>query len=52
MPQSYFADIPPIQFEGATSENPLAYRYYDKNRVVLCVRLLAGCNCAILFPGC
>ena len=35
MPQSYFAEIPPIQFEGTNSENPLAYRYYDKGRVVL-----------------
>ncbi len=35
MPQSYFATIPPVKFEGVHSENPLAYRYYDKNRVVL-----------------
>jgi xylose isomerase len=33
--RSYFADIAPIQFEGEQSTNPLAYRYYDKNRVVL-----------------
>jgi len=35
MTPSYFADIPPIPFEGADSKNPLAYRYYDKKRVVL-----------------
>jgi xylose isomerase len=35
MSSSYFADIEPIQFEGLSSTNPLAYRYYDKNRVVL-----------------
>ena len=35
MSQSYFAGIPPIKFEGVDSENPLAYRYYDKDRVVL-----------------
>jgi xylose isomerase len=39
MSQSYFASIPPIRFEGASSENPLAYRYYDKNRIVLGKRM-------------
>jgi xylose isomerase len=35
MSASYFADIEPIKFEGLESSNPLAYRYYDKNRVVM-----------------
>lgn len=35
MPASYFSDIEPIKFEGAESTNPLAYRYYDKDRVVM-----------------
>jgi xylose isomerase len=35
MPTSYFADIEPIKFEGLESTNPLAYRYYDKDRVVM-----------------
>jgi xylose isomerase len=35
MSASFFADIEPIQFEGLESTNPLAYRYYDKNRVVM-----------------
>jgi xylose isomerase len=35
MAGSYFADIEPIKFEGVASSNPLAYRYYDKNRVVM-----------------
>ena len=39
MTKSYFADIPPIKFEGAGSVNPLAYRYYDKDRVVLGKRM-------------
>jgi xylose isomerase len=39
MSQSYFADIPPIKFEGIDSENPLAYRYYDKDCVVLGKRM-------------
>jgi xylose isomerase len=33
--RSYFADIAPIAYEGPQSTNPLAYRFYDKNRVVL-----------------
>jgi len=32
--RSYFSDIAPISFEGPNSNNPLAYRYYDKNRIV------------------
>ena len=39
MSKSYFASIPPIQFEGAASQNPLAYRYYQKDRVVLGKRM-------------
>ncbi len=35
MSASYFADIEPIQFEGTQSTNPLAFRYYDKNRIVM-----------------
>lgn len=35
MSASYFADIEPIKFEGLESTNPLAYRYYDKSRVVM-----------------
>jgi len=32
---TYFADIPPIPFEGTSSANPLAYRYYEADRMVL-----------------
>jgi len=35
MSQSYFHSIAPIKFEGPNTDNPLAYRYYDKNRIVL-----------------
>jgi xylose isomerase len=35
MAGSYFAEIEPIKFEGLESTNPLAYRYYDKDRVVM-----------------
>jgi xylose isomerase len=33
--RSYFGDIPPIAYEGPESTNPMAFRYYDKRRVVL-----------------
>jgi len=39
MSKSYFAEIPAIRFEGADSRNPFAYRYYDKNRIVLGKRM-------------
>ncbi len=35
MPSGFFGDIKPIAYEGATSENPLAYRCYDATRVVM-----------------
>ncbi|CAN7369899.1 xylose isomerase [Massilia sp. LjRoot122] len=43
MPQhdtkSIFADIAPVGFEGTASDNPLAFRYYDKDRIVLGKRM-------------
>jgi xylose isomerase len=35
MSASYFEDIEPIKFEGTDSVNPLAFRFYDKSRVVM-----------------
>ena len=35
MATGFFGDIAPIRYEGATSENPLAYRFYDATRVVM-----------------
>lgn len=35
----YFDDIPVIRFEGTETDNELAYRYYDKDRVVLGKRM-------------
>ena len=31
---SYFNAISPIAFEGTDSKNPLAFKWYDKNRLV------------------
>ncbi|BAG83777.1 xylose isomerase [Candidatus Azobacteroides pseudotrichonymphae] len=33
--RGFFAGIEKIQFEGLESKNPLAFRWYDENRVVL-----------------
>lgn len=32
--KEYFKGIPAIQFEGSTSDNPLAFRWYDESRIV------------------
>ncbi|HPF23051.1 MAG TPA: xylose isomerase [Hyphomonas sp.] len=37
--EQIFRDIEPIRYEGPSSENPLAYQYYDKDRVVLGKRM-------------
>ncbi len=36
---SYFPDIDTIKYEGIDSENQLAYRYYDKDQMVLGKRM-------------
>lgn len=36
---SVFGDIAPIRFEGVDTENPLAYRYYNKDQLVLGKRM-------------
>ena len=35
----FFAGIPPIKYEGPDSKSPLAFRHYDKDRVVLGKRM-------------
>jgi xylose isomerase len=34
-PSTYFAEVGPVRYEGPASTNPLAFRWYDKDRVVL-----------------
>jgi len=36
---SYFAEIAPVRFEGPETRNPLAFRYYQKDRLVLGKRM-------------
>lgn len=35
----FFAHIDPIEFEGKDTDNPLAYRYYDKDRKIMGKRM-------------
>ena len=36
---SYFNAVAPIKFEGAESKNPLAFKWYDKDRMVMGKRM-------------
>ncbi|HEU4650374.1 MAG TPA: xylose isomerase [Croceibacterium sp.] len=46
---SYFADIAPIRYEGPESDNELAYRWYDKDRVVAGKRMEDHLRFAVCF---
>jgi xylose isomerase len=46
---SYFKDIAPIQYEGPETSNPLAYRYYDKNRLVMGKTMAAHLRFAVCY---
>jgi xylose isomerase len=37
--RDFFSGIAPIRFEGPHSSNPLAYRFYDKDRMILGKRM-------------
>jgi xylose isomerase len=37
--KSYFGRVPPIQYRGPQSDDPLAFRHYDKDRLVLGKRM-------------
>ena len=39
MSHSYFHGVDPIRYEGPQSHNPLAFRWYDKDRIVLGKRM-------------
>ena len=39
MSTGFFGDIQPIRYEGPDSKNPLAYRYYQRDEVVLGKRM-------------
>ncbi|MBW8755313.1 MAG: xylose isomerase [Sphingomonadales bacterium] len=49
MSTGYFADIAPIRFEGPDTDSELAYRYYDKDRIVLGKRMEDHLRFAVCF---
>lgn len=46
---SYFQDIPQIEYRGPQAETALAFRYYDKDRVVLGKRMEDHLRFAVCF---
>jgi len=48
-PTDYFADIAPVTFKGPDSGDELAYRFYDKNRIVLGKRMEDHLRFAVCF---
>jgi xylose isomerase len=49
MSQSFFSGIERVRYEGPNSENPLAFRYYDPDRVVLGKRLEEHLRVAVCY---
>ncbi len=49
MSQAFFPGIENIRYEGPNSENPLAFRYYDKDRVVLGKTVAEHLRCAVCY---
>ena len=46
---SFFQDIPAIQYKGPQSDDPLAFRHYDKNRIVLGKRMAEHLRFAVCY---
>ena len=49
MSSDFFADIAPIRFQGPETNDALAYRYYDKDRIVLGKRMEEHLRFAVCF---
>ena len=49
MTQAFFPGIESIRYEGPSSENPLAFRYYDKDRLVLGKSVAEHLRCAVCY---
>ena len=49
MSADYFAPFDTIRFEGSDSQNHLAYRWYDKDRIVLGKRMEDHLRFAVCF---
>ena len=58
MVKEYFPQIGKIKFEGKDSNNPLAYHYYDAEKVIMGKKMkdwlkfaMAWWHTLVLFPG-
>ncbi len=49
MTEAFFKGIEQIRYEGPGSENPLAFRYYDKDRLVLGKSIADHLRCAVCY---
>jgi xylose isomerase len=49
MAKPFFEGIDPIRYEGPEGENPLVFRYYDKNRVVFGKRVEEHLRVAVCY---
>jgi xylose isomerase len=49
MSSGFFGDIKPIRYEGPESENPLAYRHYDADEVVMGKRMADHLRFAVAY---
>jgi xylose isomerase len=49
MAENIFRGMAPIKFEGASAANPLAFRYYEKDRMVLGKRMEDHLRCAVCY---
>lgn len=45
----FFPTVQKIKYEGASSTNPLAFRYYDENRVVLGKTMKEWCRFSVVY---
>jgi len=49
MSEAFFRGIEPIAYEGPSTENPLAFRWYDKKRMVLGKSMEDQLRCAVCY---
>ena len=49
MSDTYFDRIPKIRYEGPDSENPLAFRYYNPDQIVMGKRMEDILRCAVCY---
>lgn len=47
--ETIFSRIPAIRYEGPDTDNPLAFRWYDKDRMVLGKRMEEQLRCAVCY---